>query len=112
MNSTVQHCVRSVVQMLVAGDYNKVAALTKGRRLDAEAIKFTVGEYGRTLVLPPDDAFDQMDVVRVTNAPLPQWSVRMNLWTLEEGQSDLSIELTIIDSAGHYEVELDDIRVL
>ena len=42
----------------------------------------------------------------------PRWSVRMDLWTAEEGRSDLSLELTIIESGRGYTVELDDIHVL
>lgn len=68
--------------------------------------------YNRKLTLPPDDAYKAMDIVKVQNAEPPKWSVIMPLWTKEEGRSDLSIELTIIEEHGSFQIELDDIHVL
>ena len=47
-----------------------------------------------------------MDIVEVMNASVPQFSIRMPLWTEEEGRSDLTMELTIKFCAEHIEVEL------
>ena len=36
----------------------------------------------------------------------------MDLWTAEEGRSDLTLELTLTDSRGEiYQIEIDDIHV-
>ena len=81
-----------------------MACITGGQRLDSAAIEGATRDYGRTLVMPPHTAFDELDVVPVTNLPPPRWSTRMNLWTAEEGRSDLSIELMLIEADGgrHY----------
>ena len=71
-----------------------------------------INDYGRKLVLPPEDVFELMDVVEVRNAQPQQWSVAMPLWTREEGRSDLSIGVTVIADEDGYSVELDDIHVL
>lgn len=112
MTTTLDVPVRHIVELLVAGDYEQVARITGGQRLDSGSIEGAIRDYGRTLVMPPDTAFEQLDVVPVKNAHLPRWSVRMNLWTAEEKQSDLSIELTLIEAEGGYAIELDDIHVL
>jgi hypothetical protein len=104
--------VRQIVELLVAKDYDRVARMTCGQRLDSESISQAIRDYGRTLVVPPDAAFEHLDVVRVRDARPPRWSVRMNLWTAEEQQSDLSIELTLIEAGADYAIELDDIHVL
>jgi hypothetical protein len=70
-----------------------------------------ITDYGRQLVLPPDEAFGVMDVVEVRNAKPRRWSVTMPLWTREEGRSDLSLELTLIAGAQAFAIELDDIHV-
>jgi hypothetical protein len=36
----------------------------------------------------------------------------MSLWTVEEGRSDLSLELTVAESGDGYLIEVDDIHVL
>jgi hypothetical protein len=104
--------VRHLVELLVAGDYDQIAKLTNEQRLDAASIERVVREYGRKLIMPPNNAFDKLDIVQVKGSVPPRWSVRMNLWTLEEGQSDLSIEVTLIQHGNDYIVELDDIHVL
>jgi len=86
--------------------------LTRGIRLSSEQIEAAIVEYGRTLVVPPVSAFSFMDVIEIRNSPSPSWSITMPLWTKEEGRSDLSLELTLVEKGGGFEVEVDDIHVL
>lgn len=108
----VQDAVRTVVAALVSKQYGMVERLTKGIRLPEEQVRRAIEDYGRTLVLPPDHAFDNLDIVAVTDVKPHQWSVRMHLWTAEEGQSDLSVELTLKEAGDDFLVELDDLHVL
>jgi hypothetical protein len=104
--------VRQIIELLVAKEYDQIVRVTDGQQLDATTIENIILGYGRTVVLPPDSAFDHLDVVRVQNVYAPRWSVRMDLWTAEEGRSDLSVELTVIDGEKGQVVELDDFHVL
>jgi hypothetical protein len=111
MNEQLRQPVYQIMELLVAGKYAEVEALTNGVRLSAQEMAKAISDYGRELVLPPDDAFGLMDVVEVQNVQPPRWSITMPLWTLEEGRSDLSLELTLIGGQP-IAVELDDIHVL
>ena len=104
--------VKNVVNLLVAEKYRALEALTSAKRFTAEDIARTVTQYGRVLSSPPEQAYEELDVIKIQNASVPKWSVRMGLWTLEDGRSDLSIELTLIQNDRGYAVELDDIHVL
>jgi len=104
--------ILKVIELLVSHKYVELEALTKGVRLDQKAIAKVIADYGQELVLPPSEAFDLMDVVAVQAESPRSWSAIMPLWTKAEGRSDLSIELTIIDSKEGFRIELDDIRVL
>jgi hypothetical protein len=104
--------VEAIIRLLVYGEFERIALLTKGVRLSAEEIKTAVEQYGQKLALPPSEAFQKMDVVKVQAANPARWSVTMPLWTEEEGRSDLSIELTIIRDGADFLIELDDIHVL
>ena len=108
----LQDPVRRIVEALVARDYLRAAEITNGNRLPEDQIRDAIEEYGCTLVMPPVDAFNDLDVVEVTGASPAQWSVRMHLWTEEEGKSDLSIELTLKEAGEDFDVELNDIHVL
>jgi len=104
--------LRRVVGLLVAGRYDELARLTSQTRLPAEEIGEAVRQYGRTLTAPPPGAYDHLDVVEVQGGQEPVWSVRMRLWTKEEGESDLSVEVTIAEKADRLTIVLDDIHVL
>jgi hypothetical protein len=40
-----------------------------------------------------------------------RWSVRFDLWTADEGRSDLTLELTV-EETDPLKIELDDLHVL
>lgn len=92
MDSRIIALFKRVIAWLVDGDFFAAESRSGGVRLSADMMRQAVEEYGRTLVMPTDNAFADADVIRVTNADDPTWSVRLNLWTKEEGRSDLSIE--------------------
>ena len=63
--------------------------------------------------MPPEKAFSDIDAISVPNADKPTWSVRFDLWTKEEGRSDLSVECTVSERGdGELELEVDNIHVL
>lgn len=106
----------TVVQLLlwlVAGDYAAIERTTRGIRLSAALLRQAVVEYGRTLTMPPASVLDLLDVIEVEASNPRAWSVRVDLWTAEEGRSDLSLECTLIDRPGDLlGVEVDNLHVL
>ena len=65
-------------------------------------------------MVPPADAFKQLDLIKIRNSKPKGYSLRFDLWTEEEGRSDLSLEATVFDYgfAAQLRWELDDIHVL
>ena len=104
---------RRIVEWLVEGNYQAIERYSKGIRCSAEEIAEAIDEYGRQLMMPPESTFDDLDVIEVENAVPRTWSVIIDLWTKEEGRSDLSLELTLMDK-GNEELaaEVDNIHVL
>jgi hypothetical protein len=113
LHPTATALLKQVVEWLVAGDFNAVAAATNAYRLSAEQMAHAIRIYGQTLMTPPSSSYESLDIVRVTRASEPTWSVRFDLWTLEEGRSDLTLECTIsMPSTGSAAIEIDGIHVL
>jgi hypothetical protein len=105
--------VREVVTLLSRGDYYALERLTAGERLSASELAQAVRGYPATLRAPPSWEAVPLDVVPVTSANSPTWSVVVPLWTVEEGRSDLSLELTVQQRPdGGYNVGIDDLHVL
>ena len=104
--------VRRIVDALSQGEYEGVVASCAHSRLTPEDVAEAIEQYGQRLVSPPAEAYTKLDAVQVTNATEPTWSVRAPLYTVSEGKSDLSLELTIVVSSDGTRTELDDIHVL
>lgn len=111
LQRAMQETIRSIVTQLVAGDYAGLEQRTCGVRLSASEIREAVHDYGRRLEMPPAHAFEDLDVVQVWNVEPRKWSVVCPLWTAEDGRSDLSLELTLVEQETGFRIELDDIRV-
>lgn len=94
------------------GDHKGFISRHPNSRVKAVDMERVVEDYGRTLVRPPLGAYADLDVVRVTGAAEPTWSVRAPLWTKEEGRSGLTLELSVTLGSDGPDVTLDDLRVL
>ena len=112
--------------MLVAGDYAGLEAISRGRRLTAEQLREAWEEYGgelrmpgvpaRELRMPPESVFETFDEdnLWVIELKSPRsWVVLVDLWTVEEGRSDLTLELVLTDTGGEqYDIEIVSLHVL
>lgn len=73
-----------------------MAAITSGKRLSATGVRDAVKSCGRTLVLPPHDGLpDDLELLEVQGGG-PRWvAATISLYNVEEGRSDLSLELVL-----------------
>ena len=108
----VAEVVKSLVGLLVTGEWPELGRMVSGSRLSIDDMRLAVAHYGRTLTMPPREAFDRLDVVDVVATPQRTVSVRFPLWTLEEGCSDLELVLTVTEGAdGLWHARVDDVLV-
>lgn len=103
--------MRAVVELLVAGEYDVLERLTGRSRLSADDLRRRVGGYGRTLVRPPDHAYEHLEATDVERASPPRVFVDFDLFTAEEGRSDLTLSLLVIQGEPEWSVVINDLRV-
>ena len=109
----LQVAVQVLVSLLATGQFEVAAAMTRSDRLSADALREAVARYGRTLVALPIEALQHLDVVEVEGREHPTFHVVVDLWTADEGRSDLSLELELIDRyGGAFETRILDLHVL
>jgi len=111
MSQLLESAVRAVVDRLARGEYRDAVARCDASRLTADELREVVLGYGRSLVVPPADAYENLDAVRISDPSRQAWSVRAPLWTREEGRSDLTLELTVVLDGDRPGIELDDLHV-
>jgi hypothetical protein len=109
--SIIIDMVSNIIELLVNKQYSEIERITSGTRLPAKEIEAAIRDYGHLLIIPPLSEYNNLDIIAIKSTT-PSWSVRMNLWTQDEGKSDLTIELTIKEKGSTFSVELDDIHVL
>lgn len=107
-------CVSHVVDLLIRRCYSEIEQLSKGKRLSASELEGAIAEYGGTLVHAPAGS-TSVEFIRV-ELPGPEcWRVDVDLYTQEEGRSDLTLQLTLERDRQEpfgYRVEIDDLHVL
>jgi hypothetical protein len=84
--------VRIVVGLLVRGEYEAAARVAPGR-IDADGLRRAVEQYGRKLMEPGRDWWRSVDIVPIDGSAGRAHHVVAPLWTVEEGRSDLTLEL-------------------
>lgn len=99
------------MQLLAALEFDRLLERCVTSRLSAADIETVLRQYGATPIAPPREAYDRLDAVR-TNATRPTWSVGMELWSKEQGRTDLTVELTITLDNDEASIEFDDTHVL
>lgn len=108
----------AVVALLVRSDYEAAERLSDGRRLTAAQLRSAVEAYDRTLTWPDSggdcgDWWSQAEVFEVEGASRRTLGVDGDLWTVEEGRSDLTLQLELTETAeGFYETTILDLHVL
>jgi len=109
----IRETVHRLVEMLVAGEYDGLEQASRGRRLTGEQLRQAIEEYSRELRMPPGAVFDDLDLNEIEGAITRAWWAVVDLWTVEEGRSDLTLEIRLIDTGGeHYDFEIDNLHVL
>jgi hypothetical protein len=109
----IKDTVHHLVETLVAGDYDGLEEATRGRRLTAEQLRQAVEEYGRELQMPPEVVFDNLDVNEIEGAVSRAAWMLVELWTVEEGRSDLTLEIRLTETGGErYDIEINNLHVL
>jgi hypothetical protein len=109
VNRLVSSWLTAFHENLAKKDYNAALTLLDESRLSADGLASVISEYGRKVVLPVEM---ELDAVEVLNGVANQWSVYTPIWTMEEGRSDLTLDLTVEVVGERLKVTLNDLHVL
>jgi len=86
--------LREVVRAFVRGDYGLANGVAGVEALDpktAKQIRKYIADYGATLIDLPDETWD----TSVAQWDGTHWQLLVDLWTAEEGRSDLVLDCLV-----------------
>ena len=105
--------VKKVTDLLSEKKYNEIKSLCNGVRLTTSELEYAVKKYGRKIIALPNEGYEKLDVIEVSDTNPKEWSVNVPIYTVEEGMSDLTLELSLINSPLElYKIEVDNLHVL
>ncbi|HKY26733.1 MAG TPA: hypothetical protein VJM12_02170 [Pyrinomonadaceae bacterium] len=104
--------LKDLVHELVAGNFRKLERDGRAGRLTAKDLHHVLEGYGRTLIDLPDEAFQIGEAYPIEGKEDQYWAVDLDLWTLEEGRSDLTLTLTVRTTDKGVLTEIDDLHAL
>jgi hypothetical protein len=109
--SKLLRTVEALTRLLANRCFGELALLTDSIRMRSEEIEQSVDAYPGKVI--SEVSLDDLDVVQINTSREECWSVNVRLHTDQEGPSDLTMSLTLVQSEGdRYVAEIDDIHVL
>lgn len=104
--------LRDLVHELVMSNFSQLEQDGRAGRLSADDLQATISRYGRTLIDLPEEAFsdDRFSIYQTRGKS--KWSIDLTLWTKEEGESDLTLQVEARIDKGDVLLEIDDLHVL
>jgi hypothetical protein len=90
----VRSIVIDLLVLLADGDYESIMERCGHSLLDGDDLWIAVEDYGRTVAPPPAD-YAFLRACELKARAVPTWHVEADLWTEEEGRSNLTLEMTI-----------------
>lgn len=103
--------LKELVHELVIRNYTGLESDGRAGRLTAKELERTIAQYGRTLAEIPDGAFEASQAYPIKGDEA-SWAIDLDLWTTEEGKSDLTLLVTAHTAPDRIAVEIDDLHVL
>lgn len=109
--SQVRSIVIDLLVLLAEGDYESIMERCGYSLLDGDDLQAAVIEYGRKVVAPPPD-YAFMRACELRARAIPTWHVEADLWTEEEGRSDLTLEMMIEFESSGPVIGINNLHVL
>ena len=97
--------LRNVVRAFARGDYGLAQGVAGVEPVDAHTaqhIRDYIADYGATLVDLPDEAWD----TSVAQWQGTHWELLVDLWTAEEGRSDLVLDCRVHEADNGHRITL------
>lgn len=107
----IRSIVIDLLVLLADGDYQSIMERCGGSGVTSDELQKVIRDYGRKVIAPPAD-YACINVYAREAATVPTWAVEADLWTEEEGRSDLTLSLIIAFGPSGPAIRLDNLHVL
>lgn len=112
IDDAVRGQVQRLVRDLVLGNIEEIVGDGRGGRNSVEGLRRAIYDYPGTLTMPPDNAFEALDLTPLENERVPTYFLHFELWV--DGElSDLTLTCTVsVQGLREAAIVIDDLHVL
>jgi hypothetical protein len=107
----IRSIVIDLLALLADGDYPSIMERCGGSGMTIDELQEIIRDYGRKVIAPPAD-YACINMYEREATAVPTWAVEADLWTEEEGRSDLTLSMTIAFGPSGPAIRLDNLHVL
>jgi hypothetical protein len=107
----IRSIVIDLLVLLADEDYDSVMERCGNSGMTSDELRTAIRDYGRKVIAPPAD-YACINTYERESTAVPTWAVEADLWTEEEGRSDLTLSVTIAFEPSGPTVRLDNLHVL
>lgn len=108
------YLIRDAIHNLTQQQYEML--LSYGFTLEnADYMRDSIVDYGKTLIDVPQNSLEQAEVIFVpsrSDETIECWHVNVDLWTEEEGLSDLTLSVFAYIQISKSWLQLEDLHIL
>ena len=105
---TVLNAVKDIVLNLIWKNYREVVEKDTMKLIPAKELQIAIEEYPGSITMPPDNAFDKMDIYVINDKTI---AVDMDLW-YDDKQSDLTLSCKIMENGGKIGYSIENVHIL
>ena len=109
--SQIRSIVIDLLVLLADGDYDSIMERCGSSGMTGDELQTAIRDYGRKVIAPPAD-YAYINTYKRKAKAVPTWHVDADLWTEEEGRSDLTLSVTIAFEPSGPTIRLDNLHVL
>ena len=109
--SLIDQSLKELVRELVIDNFTRLETDGRAGRLSADELRNAIKSYGQTLIDLPEEALSTADIIPLEGENAA-WAVDLDLWTAEEGRSDLTLSVTAHLIGSKIQIYIDDLHVL
>ena len=105
----VKETIRSLVKKLVEHKYEEIYHQDHDKAISVLEIQEAIDSYGQILSMPPDDAFDEIDIYETKDPS--KVTVDFDLWFNNE-KSDLTLSCIVYSAGQERSYSIENIHML
>ena len=110
-SKTVIEKIIYLINQIQNKNYNIIRTEPFYSRCNPEDVERVIREYNRTIIEVPIQEIENTEVIKLIKEK-DTFAIDIDLWTIEEGRSDLTLQIIVENNRNKSRIGIEDLHVL